>query len=106
MSAEPSLTDSPEYATLWALLQDIRRDRSNGRDLSKSADTLDALRAARDLQEAADELVSRVLADVAADVATGRSWITWEHVGGALRMTKQAASQKHKRWVAARAVSA
>lgn len=101
MNVEPSLYDPPEYAALVTLM----RQRGNlpaVKRAESATDRLDDLRKANVLLEAAQDLVDRLLDECAKDVADNGQMTTWERVGGVLGISKQGASQLHKRRSAAR----
>lgn len=94
MDITPNLTDSHEYALLVAQLGTFEKDLKSRRVLKQLAQAA-AFRAA------ANDLVARLVDECSRDVKSYSSSTEWAHVGEALGVTPQAASQSHKRWTAA-----
>lgn len=101
MDIEPTLTDSHEYALLVNQLPQRRLSNE-----LKSQTRLAQLAAAVAYRAAADELVARLVDECANDARAYNSPTTWDRIGAALGVTKQAASQFHKRWLRNRGAAA
>lgn len=90
---DPDLLDSLEYQALFSMLA---TEQPGYRAFGGALLAVERLAQAARLRDAANELVGRALDDAAVYVG---DWapVDWEAIGRAMGVTKQAASQMHKR---------
>lgn len=91
MSAEPGLMDTGAYGWCWEFARDHMARRRRG----EAAHLADLARAG-ELARAAEDMCLRLVADLRSQGET------WENIGTALGISKQAASQLHKRAIRSR----
>lgn len=87
MSALPGLTDTWEYRTIYEALTTSSLPTGKAGNLVWAG----PLKELANYRAAVDELTVRLIDDYR------KAGATWEYIGAALGMSKQAASQLHKR---------